>query len=162
MERLVSKIHEDPQHMMISDLMIDWSGSTLSNMHYSMFSSLTNEAYQISYDSKGSGNTYMMKLGDIGSTSGVHGIDLFEILDHHKDNLFVNDDFLMMNMTFGNIGYANKDDMKDRLFKLNKEAFTPFDNEESMTVQGRTVSFTLHRGMVILDGFSDVVKDGKM
>jgi hypothetical protein len=127
-----------------------------------MYSSLTNEAYQVDYDSNGSRTTFLKKLGDIGSTSGVKGIDLFETLDHHKGDLFVNDDILMMNMTFGNIGYTNKDDMKDRLFKLNKEEFTPFDNEESMTVQGRTVSFTLHRGLIILDGFSDVVKDGNM
>lgn len=151
-------INEDINHIELEELTIKWNDGKLYDVHFTIRSINSEVAYSVAFSAERGKTTIKSRGKTEGLDRKINIKVLFDLLDQNNEALFINDDFLRLNVTMGNISYKNTGEMKGRLYMLNQERFVPFEQDEKISIRGKNVVFILNERFIILDELSDVVE----
>lgn len=159
-EKISDVIKEDPNAILLQEMTLSWENQELKRANLRVQSEKSNKSFMISFDHEGSGQTLVHYLGDLETKNKkVKMQEVFKLIQKHKLTAFQDESTehrytLILDITYGNQVFSNKDKMEDKLFKVSPSYVKSFENNETLYIPDVVVSFIVNSKIYILENLS--------
>lgn len=159
-EEISDVIEEDANAILLQEMTLSWDSQKLKRANLRVQSEKTNKSYILSFDHEGNGKTLIHYLGKLEpKDKKIKAQEVIQLIQKHTLSAFQEESSesgatLILDITYGNQEFTNKNKMEGKLFKVTPSYVRPFDQNETVQIPEVVVSFLVNSNVYIIENMS--------